>query len=78
MQRTPTLQPRLAAQAEAGHATSVWQVHGVLLWLGALPEAAIRHQSSLPLSLLLCCACVCVRCVAHLARAAINENMDLW
>ena len=45
MQRTPTLQPRLPAQAAAGHTTSVWQVRGVLLWLVALSEAAIRHES---------------------------------
>ena len=32
--------------------------------------------ASLYLSLLLCCACV--RCVARLARAAKNKNMDLW
>ena len=63
MQRTPTtLQPRTAAQAAAGHTTSVWQIRGVLLWLS---EAAIRHQSSPPLSVSLfcCCACMCVRCV---------------
>ena len=47
MQGTPTtLQARLAAQAAAGHTTSVWQVRGVLLGLVALSEAAIRHQSS--------------------------------
>ena len=82
MQRTPkTLQPRLAAQAAAGHTTSVWQVRGVLLWLVALSEAAIRHQSSPPLSLLLCCACVCG--VSRASRAAkirirIFGNMVKW
>ena len=30
--------------------TSVWQVRGVLLWLVALSEAAIRHQSPPPSS----------------------------
>ena len=67
MQRTPTLQPRLPAQAAAGHTTSVWQVRGVLLWLIALSEAAIRHQSSPPLCLSLCCACVCG--VSRISRA---------
>ena len=46
-----TLHPRLATQAAAGHTTRVWQIHGVLLWLVALSEAAIRHQSSRLLSL---------------------------
>ena len=64
MQRTSTLQPPLAAQAAAGHTTSVWQAHGVLLWLVALSEAATRHQLSPHLSLLLCCAW-CVPCVAR-------------
>ena len=68
MQRTLTLQPRqlIAAQAVAGHTTSVWQVGGVLLWLVALSGAAIRHQLS-PLPLLLCCACVCG--VSRVSRA---------
>ena len=80
--QTTTLQPRLAAHAATGHTTSVWQIRGVLLWLVALSEVAIRNQSSPPLSLFGCtavrCACMCVRCVARLARAAKNKNMDLW
>ena len=60
MQRTPTaLQPRLAAQAAAGHMTSVWQVRDELLWLVALSEAVIRHISHHRLSLLRWYACVC-------------------
>ena len=76
MRRTPTLQPRLAAQAAAGHTTRVWQVRGVLLWLVALSEAAIRYPSSPPLSFAV--LCMCVRCVARLARAAKNKNKDRW
>ena len=30
------------------------------------------------ISLLLCCAWMCVRCVARLSRAAKNKNMDVW
>ena len=71
MQRTPTtLQPRLAARAEAGHTTSVWQIRGGLLWLVALAEAAIRHQSSRPLSFAVLCMYeyVCAVCRASGAR----------
>ena len=80
-QRTPTtLQPRLAAQAAASHTTSVWQVCGVLLWVVALSEAAIRHQSSPPLSLF-CCA-VNVMCVVCRASCAPREKeygcLVLW
>ena len=75
-ENTNNITTRLAAQAAAGHTTSVWQVRGVLLWLVALSEAAIRHQSSPPLSFAV--LCMCVRCVARLARAAKNKNMDLW
>ena len=75
LQKTPTLQPLLAAQAAAGHTTSVWQVRGVVLWLVALSEAAIRHQSSSPLSLFCCVVHACVVCLAHAAK---NKNMDLW
>ena len=77
MQRTPTtLQPRLAVKAAAGHTTSVWQIRGVLLWLVALSEGVIRHQSLSPLSLAM--LCMCVNCVARLARAAKNKNVELW
>ena len=71
MQRTPiTLQPRLAAQAAAGHTTSMWQVRGVMLWLVALSEAAIRHQSSPPLSFAVLCMheYVCAVCRASGSR----------
>ena len=39
------LQPRLAAQAAAGHTTHVSRVCGVMLWLVALSKAAVRHLS---------------------------------
>ena len=66
-----TLQPRLEAPAAADHTTRVSQARGVVLWLVALSEAAARHLSSTPLSLLLCCWLrMYVRCVV---RAAINS-----
>ena len=56
------------------------QIRSVLLWLVALSEAAIRHQSSPPLSLFCCAVHVVsyVRRAARLARAAKKKNMDLW
>ena len=49
---------------------------GVLVWLVALLETAIGHQSSPPLSLLLCCACcvVCAVCRASDARREKKKN----
>ena len=76
MRRTPTLQPRLAAQAAAGHTTSVWQVRGVLLWLVALSEAAIRHQSSPPLSCAVLCMYVCA--VSRVSRKYEYGSLELW
>ena len=77
MQRTPTaLQPRLAAHEAAGHTTSVWQVRGVLLWLVALSEAAIRHHSSPPLSLFCCAVHGCVCGVSRVSRAP--RKIRIW
>ena len=57
----------------------MWQIRGVLLWLVALSEAAIRHQPSPPPSLFCCAVHVvsCVRRVARLERAARKKNEDL-
>ena len=49
----------------------------VLLWLVALSEAAICHQSSPALSFAVLCSCACVRCVGRLALAAKNKNIHL-
>ena len=54
----------------------MWQIRGVLLWLVALSEAAIRHQSSPPLSLVLCCAC-CVTRAVYRASGARREKR-IW
>ena len=56
---------------------SVWQIRGVLLWLVALSEAAIRHESSPPLSLSFAVLCMFeyVRAVCR-ASVACREKKE--